>query len=441
MGFLASGVPLPLCLAFLTSASCMNLTALTTLFAQMDLRFSALYLACCLAICALSSVLVGARGAEGLVRLDKLHAEHHHHHDENTARSRLVKALCSAWLTFRSVWPFLLLGVAASAALSAFVPQEWISRALTGNPLALPLAAILGGCLHSDVFSILPIVQTIYAYSPAVSLTFLLSVMLFSIAEWALLTRVPAQSSSRATARRCCSWRCAAGSWRCSCCRAQRGPRNRPVPGAALHHGRASSHLSPSSIRRAGSVPWPPSNHCKRTFSAPRRSATVRLAHAVAHAGIARGADLLLLFAQGEVVPARPARARAPRIDQEPLVPQRGGQRAAQAEGPALAQGVQRHEPAQGIAEDAAVLRPGQQRTARASSSAFARSTSRRRAAAPPAESSPGRMPGSGQGEKSRFQSSGSRAMSAAGRSPSRSAPRQGTEGLGQVHRLLRRPV
>lgn len=95
MGFLASGVPLPLCLAFLTSASCMNLTALTTLFAQMDLRFSALYLACCLAICALSSVLVGARGAEGLVRLDKLHAEHHHHHDENTARSRLVKALCS----------------------------------------------------------------------------------------------------------------------------------------------------------------------------------------------------------------------------------------------------------------------------------------------------------------------------------------------------------
>ena len=190
MGFLASGVPLPLCLAFLTSASCMNLTALTTLFAQMDLRFSILYLACCLAICALSSVLVGARGAEGLVRLDKLHAEHHHHHDENTARSRLVKALCSAWLTFRSVWPFLLLGVAASAAISAFVPQEWISRALTGNPLALPLAAILGGCLHSDVFSILPIVQTIYAYSPAVSLTFLLSVMLFSIAEWALLTQV-----------------------------------------------------------------------------------------------------------------------------------------------------------------------------------------------------------------------------------------------------------
>lgn len=103
--------------------------------------------------------------------------------------------------------------MAASAALSAFVPQEWISRALTGNPLALPLAAILGGCLHSDVFSILPIVQTIYAYSPAVSLTFLLSVMLFSIAEWALLTAgLPRKAHRALLRRRCCSWRCAAES-------------------------------------------------------------------------------------------------------------------------------------------------------------------------------------------------------------------------------------
>lgn len=190
MGFLASGVPLSVCLAFLTAASCLNLTALTTLYAQMDLRFSAMYTICALGICVLSSLLVGGRGAEKLVHLDRLQAEHHHHHDENSVRSRFVKALCSAWLTFRSVWPFLLLGVAASSAISAFVPQAWISRALTGNALALPLAALLGGCLHSDVFSILPIVQTIYAYSPAVSLTFLLAVMLFSIAEWALLTQV-----------------------------------------------------------------------------------------------------------------------------------------------------------------------------------------------------------------------------------------------------------
>lgn len=182
-------MPLPLCLAFLTSASCMNLTALTTLFAQMDLRFSALYLVCCLAICALSSVLVGARGAEGLVRLDKLHAEHHHHHDENTARSRLVKALCSAWLTFRSVWPFLLLGVAASAALLRLCAAGMDLPGADGHPLALRWRRSWAAACTRTSSPSCPSCRrsTLFA---AVSLTFLLSVMLFSIAEWALLTQV-----------------------------------------------------------------------------------------------------------------------------------------------------------------------------------------------------------------------------------------------------------
>ena len=56
-----------------------------------------------------------------------------------------------------------MIGVLLSAALESFVPQGIIERALTGA-WALPLATIMGGCLHSDVFSILPIVQTAYAY-------------------------------------------------------------------------------------------------------------------------------------------------------------------------------------------------------------------------------------------------------------------------------------
>ena len=87
------------------------------------------------------------------------------------------------------MWLFLLIGVLVSSAIAVFVPQQWIEAALSGNVLALPLATLIGGCLHSDVFSVLPIVQTAYAYSPAVALTFLLATMLFSIAEWALLSQ------------------------------------------------------------------------------------------------------------------------------------------------------------------------------------------------------------------------------------------------------------
>ena len=188
MGFLVSGVPLSFCLAFLTSASCLNLTALSAIFARFDLKFAVLYAVCGLVICVVNAAVLGPTG-EQLVRLDKLLAVRHHHHDENTVGSRLNKALCSAGLTFRNVWLFLLIGVLVSSAIAVFVPQQWIEAALSGNVLALPLATLIGGCLHSDVFSVLPIVQTAYAYSPAVALTFLLATMLFSIAEWALLSQ------------------------------------------------------------------------------------------------------------------------------------------------------------------------------------------------------------------------------------------------------------
>lgn len=189
MGFLVSGVPLSFCLAFLTSASCLNLTALSTIFAAFDLRFAVMYTLCGLCICVLNAAILGRTNGEKMLRMDRLRAEHHHHHDENSVGTRLNKALCSAGLTLRNVWFYLLIGVLLSSAISAFVPEARIEGALSGHVLALPLATIIGGCLHSDIFSILPVVQTIFAYSPAVALTFLLSTMLFSIAEWALLSQ------------------------------------------------------------------------------------------------------------------------------------------------------------------------------------------------------------------------------------------------------------
>ncbi len=189
MGFLVGGVPLRFCLTFLTSASCLNLTALSAVFASFDAPFAVMYLLCALGICVAAPLVVHWMRSDGLVRMDRLRAEHHHPHDESTVGTRLHKAVCSAWLTFKNVWLYLLLGVMLSTALSVFVPQEWIARALSGSWVALPLATLLGGALHSDVFSILPIVRTAHAFSPAVALNFLLSTMLFSIAEWALLSQ------------------------------------------------------------------------------------------------------------------------------------------------------------------------------------------------------------------------------------------------------------
>ncbi len=190
MGFLASGVPLSCCLVFLTSASCLNLTALSGIFATLEPGFAATYTACAFVITLLSTlILTRVMKSDSLIRIDRLQVEHHHHHKEATVGNRLTKALCSAWLTFKEVWLFLLIGVSVSCAVSVFVPEAFIEKLLSGNVLSLPLATLIGGCLHSDVFSILPIVTTLLSFSKPVALTFLLSAMLFSIAEWALLSQ------------------------------------------------------------------------------------------------------------------------------------------------------------------------------------------------------------------------------------------------------------
>ena len=142
-----------------------------------------------MAVCLGGSLLAGSFGASSLVRLDRLQVSHAHHHHERAQLGRLRTALCSAGNVYKNVWLFMLLGVVCSTLVAAFVSQDLVRSLLVGNPLALPLATLVGGALHSDVFSILPIAQMLLEHSLPVALCFLLATMLFSIAEWALLSQ------------------------------------------------------------------------------------------------------------------------------------------------------------------------------------------------------------------------------------------------------------
>ena len=179
MGFLASGVPLPCCLVFLSSASALNLTALSAVFAGFPLPFALWYVGCALGVSLAASQLAGSFGAASLVHMDRLQVEHSHHHHEQKPMSRLRTALCSAGNVYRNVWLFMLAGVVCSSLLTAFASEETIRALLVGQPLALPLAALAGGVLHSDVFS-----------------------------------RPSDPGSSPATAPACCWARCSAACWR-----------------------------------------------------------------------------------------------------------------------------------------------------------------------------------------------------------------------------------
>ena len=74
--------------------------------------------------------------------------------------------------------PFLVLGVVASAAISAFVPARWFTAALPARPaVAVPLAGLAGAALPGCECSSVPVAGRLVARGapPAAALTFLLA--------------------------------------------------------------------------------------------------------------------------------------------------------------------------------------------------------------------------------------------------------------------------
>ena len=224
MGLVAVGVPVSVCLCMLTSASLLNITAITALYTMTGTGFATTYLVCSLLIVLASSVILSRISFQNSMQDYHLakcscdahehhhehthehthehHHEHDHHHEHgenccchhpappSSRKERVRLALSSTWSVFRSAWLWILLGVALAAALEAYFPLESITGIISGNvTLSTLIAAIVGFPLHSDIFSIFPILYLLRDIYPPVALTFTLAAMVTSVPGVILLCR------------------------------------------------------------------------------------------------------------------------------------------------------------------------------------------------------------------------------------------------------------
>ena len=127
---------------------------------------------------------------------------HHHHHGEcscghdhthvqdKSFKGRLVESLHGVVHVLHDTWIYILLGVALSSAVMAFVPLESIAGAIDqNNALSVILAGLIGAPIHSDMFTIMPLVLMLKDISASVTLTFVTAAMVISVPEVVLLTR------------------------------------------------------------------------------------------------------------------------------------------------------------------------------------------------------------------------------------------------------------
>lgn len=189
MGFISMGVPVGVCLCYLTASSMLNLTSLISLFAITDFKFGLAYIICASAIIIVSSIIFSLIKLDGSVK----HYHMHDHHD-NDGCETILGRLKNAWndtievLKKSVVW--VIVGVTLSSAIMAFFSTEHLGELLNNNSfMSSTFAALIGIPIHSDVFSIATLIKMLVDLSPAIALSFTFSTMALSLPSVIILTR------------------------------------------------------------------------------------------------------------------------------------------------------------------------------------------------------------------------------------------------------------
>lgn len=189
MGFLSMGVPVSVCLCFLTASSMINITAILSLYATTGPEFTLTYLIASIVIIIVSSIIFSA------LKLNSNVSDYHsHHHEEKNPPTTFTGHLHSALLCTLNVLKrsaiFILFGVVLSSVIMTYLPVDKLSSIVNENSfLSTALVSLIGIPIHSDIFSIAPIITLFMELSRSLALTFTLTTMAISLPTIIILLR------------------------------------------------------------------------------------------------------------------------------------------------------------------------------------------------------------------------------------------------------------
>ncbi len=193
MGFTSAGLPLGLTFSFLISSPMVDLGSLVLLMSIFGTKVAILYVVLGLIIAIIGGTII-----------EKLHMEKYVQSfiskggniDIETPdlrrRDRLVFAQEQVIDTLKKVFPYILIGVGIGAFIHNWIPQELIVRVLgTGNPLAVPIATMVGIPIYADIFGTIPIAEALLGKGAqlGVVLSFMMGVTTLSLPSLIMLSK------------------------------------------------------------------------------------------------------------------------------------------------------------------------------------------------------------------------------------------------------------
>ena len=199
IGFVKGGIPLGITFAFLISSPLVDAVTVAIFGGMFGLKTTLIYVVSGIILSMIAGYTLGRMKLEPLLtdwvkQLLKNKQDLSEYQEETLSFIQRIPAIANEALSIvKGVSLYILIGVAIGGLMHGYIPtgffEEYISKS---NPLAVPLAVIVGVPLYSNTAGILPIMQVLVEKGIPLGtvIAFSMSVVALSIPEALLLKKI-----------------------------------------------------------------------------------------------------------------------------------------------------------------------------------------------------------------------------------------------------------
>ena len=194
MGFTAAGLPLGVSFSFLISSPMVDLGSLVLLSGIFGIGIAFVYVLLGLCLAVIGGTVIEHLGMENEVE-DILRGVSAVEQDIPTLsfKERLSYAKEQVEMTFRKVFPYILLGVGIGSFIHNWIPKAWVLSLLGArNPFGVILATLVGIPMYADIFGTIPIAESLLMKGAELGtvLSFMMGVTTLSLPSMIMLRKV-----------------------------------------------------------------------------------------------------------------------------------------------------------------------------------------------------------------------------------------------------------
>lgn len=193
IGFTGAGLPLGVTFSFLISSPMVDLGSLVLLMSIFGTKVAVVYVIVGLIIAVIGGTLIEKLYLESHVEEFILTADSVDIESPTlTKKERILYAKEQMVLTFKSVFPYILVGVGIGAIIHNWIPEHWIETVLgSNNPFGVILATLVGVPMYADIFGTIPVAEALLSKGAQLGtiLSFMMAVTTLSLPSMIMLRK------------------------------------------------------------------------------------------------------------------------------------------------------------------------------------------------------------------------------------------------------------